>query len=328
MMFWDELPRPFFALAPMEAVTDVVFRHVIARAGAPDIYFTEFTNATGWVHAGDRAIRGRLLKTDDEHPIVAQIWGGEPGDMEQIAHHCHELGYDGIDINMGCPVKSAVKSGGAALIRQPDLAVAAITAAKSAGLPVSVKTRLGYTHSDEWRDWLSVLLSQDIAALTIHLRTKREMSKVPAHWDIMPGIVQLRDQIAPHTLIIGNGDVRNRAHGLELIGQYGCDGAMIGRGVFAEPFVFAKEGGGRMKDEAERQSNQSEVRRAVLLDLLAYHLDLYDEYAAQTGRPFDTLKRFFKVYIRDFDGASDLRTRLMSCADTDEVRRALTLSQS
>ena len=156
--FWNNLPQPFFALAPMEAVTDVVFRHVVQRAGAPDIFFTEFANATGWVHAGDKAIAGRLLKTDDEHPLVAQIWGGDPGDMEQFAAHCARLGFDGIDINMGCPAKSAIKSGGAALIRRPDVAIDAIHAAKTAGLPVSVKTRLGYTYVDEWREWLRTLL--------------------------------------------------------------------------------------------------------------------------------------------------------------------------
>lgn len=200
--FWHELPRPFFVLAPMEAVTDIVFRQVVARAGRPDVFYTEFANATGWVHAGEKAIAGRLLKTLDERPIVAQIWGGEPGDMEQFARHCATLNYDGIDINMGCPAKSAVKSGGSALIRKPDVAIAAIAAAKSAGLPVSVKTRLGYTYIDEWRDWLATLLQQDIAALTIHLRTKREMSKVPAHHELIPEIKTLRDHIAPQTLLI------------------------------------------------------------------------------------------------------------------------------
>lgn len=324
MNFWNELPRPFFALAPMEAVTDVVFRHVIARAAPPDLYYTEFTNATGWVHAGDKAIRGRLVRTDDEHPIVAQIWGGEPGDMEQIAHHCRSLGYDGIDINMGCPAKSAVKSGGSALIRQPDIAVASIQAAKSAGLPVSVKTRLGYSSTDEWHDWLHLLLQQDIAALTIHLRTKREMSKVPAHWELMPKIIALRDEIAPQTLIIGNGDVEDRAHGLELIERYGCDGVMIGRGVFSDPFAFARSEGRGKKDGGRGESHEGN-RKPELIDLLKYHLDLYDQYAVQTGRPFDTLKRFFKIYIRDFDGASDLRTQLMSCETTDEVRRVIRL---
>ena len=311
MTVWDTLPRPFFVLAPMEAVTDVVFRHVISHAAAPDLYYSEFTNATGWVHAGERAVRGRLVRTDDEHPIIAQIWGGEPGDMEALARHCRDLGYDGIDINMGCPAKSAVKSGGAALIRQPELAVAAIGAAKTAGLPVSVKTRLGYSHTDEWQEWLRTLLMQDIAALTIHLRTKKEMSKVPAHWELMPDIVRLRNEIAPGTLIVGNGDVRDRAHGMELVEQYGCDGIMVGRGVFSNPFAFASqsEEGGNKKEE--------------LLRLLYDHLDLYDTYADQTQRPFDTLKRFFKIYIRDFEGASDLRDRLMRTSTTDEVRVAV-----
>lgn len=308
---WDNLPKPFFVLAPMEAVTDVVFRHVIKRAAAPDLYFTEFTNATGWVHAGDRAIRGRLYKTDDEQPIIAQIWGGEPGDLEALARHCKTLGFDGIDINMGCPVKNAVKSGGSGLIRKPKVAIAAIAAAKTAGLPVSVKTRLGYTTTGEWRDWIHTLLEQDIAALTIHLRTKKEMSNVPAHWNIMPEIIQLRDEIAPQTLIIGNGDVRDRNHGLQLISQTGCDGIMIGRGVFHNPFAFANksEDGGKKKDE--------------FIALLHYHLDLYDQYQSITTRPYETLKRFFKIYVRDFPEASGLRAALMLTTSTHESRGLL-----
>ena len=311
--FWNKLPRPFFVLAPMEAVTDVVFRHVVAKAGAPDVFFTEFANATGWVHAGDKAIRGRLVKTDDEHPLVAQIWGGEPGDMEAFAKHCAELGFDGIDINMGCPAKSAVKSGGSALIRKPDVAVAAIAAAKTAGLPVSVKTRLGYTHVDEWQKWLAVLFAQDLAALTIHLRTKKEMSKVPAHYELISEIKKLRDERAPQTLLIINGDIRDRQHGMELVDKYKIDGVMIGRGVFANPFVF--------NDQKPAQPNSE--RRKDLLELLRYHLDLFDQYQPELGRPFETLKRFFKIYIRDFDGASDLREQLMHAATTDEVRELL-----
>lgn len=305
---WDDLPRPFFVLAPMEAVTDVVFRHVIARAAAPDLWFTEFTNATGWVHAGDKAIRGRLYKTDDEHPIIAQIWGGEPGDMEQLAAHCRELGFDGIDINMGCPVKSAIKSGGSALIRKPELAIEAIKAAKTAGLPVSVKTRIGYSSTDEMEQWVKTLLEQDIVALTVHLRTKREMSKVPAHWELMPVIKEIRDRVAPQTLLIGNGDVRDREHGQQLIDETGIDGVMIGRGVFHNPYAFAKD-----------------TPHSALgsLSLLQHHLDLYDQYHVVTTRPFDTLKRFFKVYVRDFDGAGELRNELMQTSSTDEVRAIL-----
>ena len=330
--FWNNLPQPFFALAPMEAVTDVVFRHVVQRAGAPDIFFTEFANATGWVHAGDKAIAGRLLKTDDEHPLVAQIWGGEPGDMEQFAAHCARLGFDGIDINMGCPAKSAIKSGGAALIRRPDVAIAAIHAAKTAGLPVSVKTRLGYTYVDEWREWLRTLLEQDIANLTIHLRTKKEMSKAPAHYELIGDIVMLRDTVAPHTLLTINGDIRDREHGLALAAAHpGVNGIMIGRGVFANPFCFTAGDTGYLHSQNNLEQNKAisidddsvTARYTELFDLLNYHLDLFDRYQPQTGRPFETLKRFFKIYVKGFDGAKELRDQLMHAASTDEVRRII-----
>jgi dihydrouridine synthase duS len=314
--FWNDLPQPFFVLAPMEAVTDVVFRHVVERAGAPDVFFTEFANATGWVHAGDRAIAGRLIKTDDEYPLVAQIWGGEPGDMEQFAQHCARLGFAGIDINMGCPAKSAIKSGGAALIRNPDVAIAAIAAAKTAGLPVSVKTRLGYSTVDEWRAWLTTLLQQDIVNLTIHLRTKKEMSKVAAHYELIDDIVALRDAIAPQTLLTINGDIRDRAHGMALVAAHpGVNGVMIGRGVFADPFCFAPHA-----DDTVQSAGSLAQRNFALL---RYHLDLFDHWQPQLGRPYETLKRFYKIYIRDFDGAKELRDQLMHTTSTDEARRII-----
>lgn len=323
--FWQTLPKPFFVLAPMEQVTDVVFRHVIKKAGAPDLFFTEFANATGWVHAGDKGIGGRLVKTDDEHPIVAQIWGGEPGDLEQFAKHCASLGYDGIDINMGCPAKSAVKSGGSALIRQPQLAAEAIAAAKKAGLPVSVKTRLGYAYIYEWQEWLKHLLEQDIAALTIHLRTKKEMSKVPAHWELIPEIKRLRDEIAPQTLLIINGDIKDREQGEQLAAEHGVDGIMIGRGVFTNPFCFSQLPLALLPASAKASSARNIAtprvgEKKTLVSLLHYHLDLYDQYAGQTKRPYETLKRFYKIYIRDFDGASELRDKLMHTKSTDEAR--------
>lgn len=307
---WQELPKPIMILAPMEAVTDVVFRHVVESAARPSLYFTEFTNATGWMHAGDRAIGGRLVRTDDENPIIAQLWGSDPVAMEKLSIHCKDLGYDGIDINMGCPDASAIKGGGGAqMIRTPEVAAEMIKAAKKSGLPVSVKTRLGYSSVDERHEWLRFVLEQDIVALTIHLRTKKEMSKVDAHWELMSEIKALRDEIAPQTLLIGNGDVRNRAHALELIEQTGIDGVMIGRGIFHNPFAFEEEPKAHSREE--------------LLGLLRLQLDLYDRYKELTGRPFDTLKRFFKIYIRDFEGASVLRDRLMHTHSTGEVRAAI-----
>lgn len=310
--FWKSLDKPIFILAPMEAVTDVIFRHVINRAAPPDVYFSEFTNATGWAHAGDKAIGGRLVKTAEEQPIVAQLWGSVPHDMAKLAQHCKELGYHGIDINMGCPDSSAIKSGGgAALIRTPELAASMIEAAKTSGLPVSVKTRLGYSHVEEWHKWLKFLLEQDIATLTVHLRTKKEMSKVDAHWELMRNIKELRDEIAPQTLLIGNGDVRDRSHGQELIEQTGIDGVMIGRGVFHNPYAF---------EEQARIHSQYE-----LINLLTLQLDLYDQYSHLTKRPYETLKRFFKIYIRDFDGASQLRDQLMQTKSTDEARAIVSI---
>lgn len=291
----------------MEAVTDVVFRHVVAAAAPPDLWFTEFTNATGWAHAGDKAIGGRLVKTDDERPIIAQLWGADPASMEKLAAHCAELGYDGIDINMGCPDASAVKSGGGAgMIKDPENAARIVAAAKTSGLPVSVKTRLGYSSTDEWTDWLAHILRQDIVNLTIHLRTKKEMSKVPAHFELISEIKKLRDEIAPSTLLTINGDIRDREHGLELVQQYGVDGVMIGRGVFMNPFAF--------------EQTPNEHDRAEKITLLKLQLDLYDKYSEQTGRPYDTLKRFFKIYIRDFADASEMRDKLMHTKSTSEAR--------
>ena len=307
--FWNDLPRPFFILAPMEAVTDVVFRHVIAHAARPDIFFTEFTNASSYAsEKGIHSTRGRLTFTRDEQPMVAQIWGSKPDEFAYMAKGLADMGYSGIDINMGCPDKTVVKGGaGSALIRTPELAAELIAAAKQGGLPVSVKTRLGYSSTDEWRDWLTHLLKQDVVNLTIHLRTRKEMSKVDAHYELIPQIKKLRDEIAPHTLLTINGDIRDRQYGLELAETYGVDGIMIGRGIFTNPFAF--------------ELDKKEHPREELLGLLDFHLDLFDKYSTELEpRRFEPLKRFFKIYIRDFPGASELREKLMHTKSTDEVR--------
>ena len=310
--FWQTLPKPFFVLAPMEAVTDVVFRHVVAKAGRPDIFFTEFTNTASYCSPkGIHSTRGRLTFTPDEQPIVAQIWGTSPDNFGEMAHGLRQQGFAGVDINMGCPDKSVVKGGaGSGLIRTPERAGDIIAATKQAGLPVSVKTRLGDVRVDEWRDWLTYLLQQDIVNLTIHLRTRKEMSKVPAHYELIPEIVALRDAIAPQTLLTINGDVENRQHGEELAKQYGVDGIMIGRGIFTNPYTFAK--------------NEYQPSRQEIIDLLRYHLDLFDKYSRELEpRPFDPLKRFFKIYIREIPGAAELREALMHTKSTAEVRELL-----
>lgn len=310
--FWNKLPKPFFALAPMEAVTDIIFRHVVASAAKPDVFFTEFVNASSFCHKkGIINTRGRLAFTNDEKPIVVQIWGKKPEEFKVMSQALAKMGFAGIDINMGCPDKSVVRNGsGSGLIRTPELAGELIAAAKTSGLPISVKTRLGDTNVEKWRDWLTFLLKQDVANLTIHLRTRKEMTKVPAHYELIPEIKQLRDEIAPKTLLTINGDVVNRQQGEELAKKYGVDGIMIGRGVFQNPFAFEKV--------------SVEHTNAELLDMLKTHLDLHDKYSTdETPRKFDPLKHFFKIYIRNFTGASELRDKLMHTKNTDEVREIL-----
>ncbi|MGM0303036.1 tRNA-dihydrouridine synthase [Enterococcus sp. AZ048] len=309
--FWAELPKPFFVLAPMEDVTDVVFRHVVKEAGAPDVFFTEFTNSDSFCHPdGIESVRGRLMFTEDEQPMVAHIWGDKPEFFREMSLAMAEMGFSGIDINMGCPVPNVAERGkGSGLILRPEVAAELIQAAKAGGLPVSVKTRLGFTDTEEMTEWISHLLEQDIANLSVHMRTRKEMSKVDAHWDLIPEIVKLRDALAPKTLITINGDILDRQMGLELAEKYGVDGLMIGRGIFKNPYAFEKE--------AKEHSPEE------LIGLLRLQLDLQDRYAEKVPRSIVGLHRFFKIYVKGFPGANDLRVRLMNTKSTAEVREIL-----
>ncbi|EVH00314.1 tRNA dihydrouridine synthase [Staphylococcus aureus] len=309
--FWSELPRPFFILAPMEDVTDIVFRHVVSEAARPDVFFTEFTNTESFCHPeGIHSVRGRLTFSEDEHPMVAHIWGDKPEQFRETSIQLAKMGFKGIDLNMGCPVANVAKKGkGSGLILRPDVAAEIIQATKAGGLPVSVKTRLGYYEIDEWKDWLKHVFEQDIANLSIHLRTRKEMSKVDAHWELIEAIKNLRDEIAPNTLLTINGDIPDRKTGLELAEKYGIDGVMIGRGIFHNPFAFEKE---------PREHTSKE-----LLDLLRLHLSLFNKYEKDEIRQFKSLRRFFKIYVRGIRGASELRHQLMNTQSIAEARALL-----
>jgi tRNA-dihydrouridine synthase len=310
--FWRDLPRPFFILAPMEDVTDVVFRHVVSEAARPDVFFTEFTNSESYCHPkGHHSVRGRLTFTEDEQPIVAHIWGDKPEYFREMSIGMAKEGFRGVDINMGCPAPNVAPNGkGCGLIRRPEVAAELIQAAKAGGLPVSVKTRLGYTDVNEWHDWLTHVLKQDIVNLSIHLRTKKEMSNVDAHWELIPEIKKLRDKVAPDTLLTINGDIPDRQTGMELAQRYEVDGVMIGRGIFKNPFAF------------EKQSKEHSSKE--LLDLLRLHLDLYDQYSKEyVARSYKSLQRFFKIYVRGFRGAGELRNQLMNTESTDDARTLL-----
>ncbi len=309
--FWSELPRPFFILAPMEDVTDIVFRHVVSEAARPDVFFTEFTNTESFCHPeGIHSVRGRLTFSEDEQPMIAHIWGDKPEQFRETSIQLAKMGFKGIDLNMGCPVANVAKKGkGSGLILRPDVAAEIIQATKAGGLPVSVKTRLGYYEIDEWKDWLKHVFEQDIANLSIHLRTRKEMSKVDAHWELIEAIKNLRDEIAPNTLLTINGDIPDRKTGLELAEKYGIDGVMIGRGIFHNPFAFEKE---------PREHTSKE-----LLDLLRLHLSLFNKYEKNEIRQFKSLRRFFKIYVRGIRGASELRHQLMNTQSIAEARALL-----
>ena len=259
---------------------------------------------------GIHSVRGRLTFSEDEQPMVAHIWGDKPEQFRKMSIGLKEMGFKGIDLNMGCPVANVAKKGkGSGLILRPERAAEIIQATKEGGLPVSVKTRLGYYEIDEWKDWLKHVFEQDIANLSIHLRTRREMSKVDAHWELIEAIKTMRDEIAPHTLLTINGDIPDRQKGLELANKYGVDGVMIGRGIFHNPFAFEKE---------PREHTSEE-----LLDLFRLHLSLYEKYSNEETQQFKALRRFFKIYIRGIKGASQLRHKLMSTETIDEARELL-----
>ena len=323
MNIWQKLQKPFTILAPMEGVTDVVFRRVIARAGRPDLFYTEFTNVTSFAsEKGRHDALTRLSVCESDPPIIAQIWGKNPEHFAIVAAELEDLGFQGLDINMGCPDRHVNKAGGgAAMIRTPDLAIACINEAKKmTKLPVSVKTRLGFTCIDEYQKWLPLILEQNIANLTIHLRTRKEMSKVPAHFELIPEIVKMRDYIAPETKLTINGDVQDLRQVKKLTQIYpAVDGFMIGRGVFLNPFCFT---------ERIQEIRGGDVSILELLKLFKYHLDCFDERSMELSKkglryPFEPLKRMFKIYVNSFDGASELRVKLMDCKNTVELRKII-----
>ena len=315
--FWNDLPRPFFVLAPMANVTDCVMRRLVARYGKPDVMWTEFVSADGLVSAGRKRLLLDLKYSPKERPIVAQLFTGHPEAMKKAAAMVEKLKFDGLDINMGCPDRAVERQGGGAAMMKDRKAAIEVLAAAREGFktgPVSVKTRLGYKTID--LDWIKLLLEQRLPALTIHLRTRKEMSDVPAHWEAMPAIIKLRDQISPKTLIIGNGDVENVKDGLLKIKRYGCDGVMIGRGIFGKPWLFENERKGR--DAKERTP---EERLKIMLE----HAKLFEKEFCGKKRlkNFAIMRKHFKAYVSGWDGAKELRVRLMETENAGEVAKII-----
>ncbi len=314
--FLDKLPKPFFVLAPMDDVTDTVFRQIVADLAKPDLFFTEFVNVDGLQSPGRPRLIHKLRLSEKEHPVIAQLWGLKPDNFYKTTKEIIQMGYDGVDLNMGCPVKTVTKNGAcAALINNRELAGDIIdatqAAAKEAGdFPVSVKTRVGFTTVDF--SWIEFLLDKKLDMLSIHGRTAKQMSKVPASWDLIAQARQLRDDIYPTTLIVGNGDVDDRAQAEQLAKLHKLDGVMIGRGIFSDPYAFSK------------QSPWDKLGKQHKIELYRHHIELFLKTYPQNERKFESLRKFCKVYINGFEGASDLRADFMQ---TSTPQQALNLLQ-
>lgn len=290
----------------MADVTDPAFRRIIAKYGKPDVTWTEFVSADGLCLAPEEG-RKKLLKdleyTESERPIVAQLFTSRSENMEKAAQLCQELGFDGVDINMGCPDRSIEKQGaGAAHMKDPARASEVIHAAKQGApkLPVSVKTRLGY-NKDELESWLPHILETKPAVVTIHARTRKEMSKVPARWERVKTAVHIRDELSPKTLLLGNGDALSIDDAKQKIKETGADGAMLGRAIFGNPWLFS----GKVPTLEEK------------LMVMVEHTKLYEELLPHKN--FAIMKKHYKAYVSGFDGASELRQKLMETKTAAEV---------
>jgi len=312
--FWDNLKKPILIQAPMEDVTDTVFRQIITKCGKPDVFFTEFTNVEGMCSAGRDKVGRRLKFTDAEHPIVAQIWGNNPKNYFETAKLIKNMGFDGIDINMGCPEKSVVKKGScAALINNHPLAKEIISATRegAGGLPLSIKTRIGIKNI-QTEEWANFLLGFNLDALIIHGRTAAEMSDVPAHWDEIGKVVDLKNKMKLKTLIIGNGDVKDLNDAMEKYEKYKVDGVMIGRGIFDNLWIYNKK------------INPANISYKEKLKLLIEHITLFDKTWGRT-KNFSIMKKFYKIYVSGMPDARDFRMELMKFQTAQETLKFLRL---
>lgn len=307
--FWHQFKAPFSVLAPLEGVTDIVFRQLITQIGKPDVLFTEFTSCDGLQSNGRRRVEQNLRFLPNEQPIVAQIWGLKPENFYKTALEISGLGFKGIDLNMGCPDRKVLKNGaGAGLIRNHKLAKEIIHAVRkgSPDLPISIKTRIGY-ESEEIDEWIGFLLKQNIDALTIHLRTVKELSNVPAHWEFMPKIIQLRNKLAPDTIIIGNGDITSQEEIEDKYKNFGCDGFMIGRGIFVNPWIF------------NHSVKFEDINISKRFETYAGHIRLFEKTWGNT-KNFANLKKFCKAYINNFPNASIYREKMMNSVSLNDLK--------
>ena len=329
--FWKKLKKPFFCLAPMADVTDYPFRQIITKYEKPDVIWTEFVSADGLAHpTAKKKLLFNLKFSKNEHPIVAQIFGSNPENIMKASALCQKLGFDGIDLNMGCPDRSVEKQdSGAKMIGNFQLVKEIINAAKIGApkLPISVKTRIGY-NKNEIETWIPFLLEQNICALTVHLRTRKEMSNVPAHWELMRRIIEIRNEINKDILIIGNGDVVDLTDAKKKVKETGCDGVMLGRAIFGNPWLFSRNNINSKFSQVlgspgpQPRPDHDKILISIVfvkLKALVEHTKLFEKHLGK-HKNFAVMKKHFKAYVNGFEGAKELRAKLMETKSFREVK--------
>src|SRR3989344_92346 len=345
MHFWQTLKKPIMVLAPMADVTDPAFRYIIAKyskwggqdigtygkftrphsqiVGGPDVMWTEFVSADGLFLGGYEHLIKDLAYTEAERPIVAQFFSAKPEMMKKAAELAVNLGFDGIDINMGCPDKSVEKQGsGAAHIKDyknaQKVILAVMEGAKKDGknLPVSVKTRIGY-NKNEIETWIPALLEVNPAVITVHARTRKEMSLVPAQWEHVKRVVEIRNGFSDksgkksQTFIFGNGDVADLNDALLRVEETGCDGVMLGRAIFGKPYLF--------NHSRELDNREDTQTRKKILKIMVEHTKLFEKLLPH--KSFSIMKKHYKAYVNGWEGAKELRIKLMDAKDVKEVSK-------
>jgi tRNA-dihydrouridine synthase len=309
MNIYKELKTPIISLSPMEDVTDTVFRQIVMYLGKPDLLYTEFVNVEGLNSKGKERVIHRLNFVKEEKPIVAQLWGTKPENFFNAAKLVSEMGFDGIDINMGCSVKNVIKgNAGSALITADRQLVKDIIEAVregSDGLAISVKTRLGFGDID--MEWIQFLLNQNLDALAIHLRTAKGSNAVNANWEYMAEIVKLRNTLSPNTSLFGNGDVKSLKEAKLKAKEYNIEGVLIGRQAIINPWIF---------------SGREDIPTEEKLEVFKKHVSLFQQTWGGK-KDFNSIKKFFRAYINGFEGANELRQELFLCTSYEEIFETL-----
>lgn len=329
---------PIIGLAPMDGVTDAAFRYMIAKHGKPAVAFTEFTNVEGLARGVSKMLVA-FLYDEIERPIVAQIFGTEVDSYYKSAVMLCEMGFDGIDINMGCPAKQvASKGAGAGLIRTPKLARQLIATVKRAVkdwsegismeeagvhenmivevrsirgakvferrlLPVSVKTRIGYD-KEVAEEWVKTLLEEEPANITMHGRTLKQMYSGSADWDVLAKAAEVCK--GSGVSFLGNGDVRSLEEAKEKVEKYGVDGVLVGRAVMGNPWFFA--------------GREPSVEERILA--VREHCDNFERIFGNEMH-FHTIKKHLAWYLRGFEGVREIRMQLMMAHNFEEVREIM-----